>query len=101
MRRASLANIGRDRGDQYAWDALSDVDLLDPVQRTGADLRALVHGVDPHRDELAIVRNAPLPAGEHRAHLELWRRGAAEIRAWLGAATGPLAQFTATAWRSR
>jgi 7-cyano-7-deazaguanine synthase in queuosine biosynthesis len=101
VRRAALARIRRDRGDQYAWDALHDPELLDPDQRTGADLRALVHGVDPHRDELAIVRNAPLPAGEHQDHLQLWRRGAAEIRAWLGGAGDRLAELTTTAWRSR
>jgi hypothetical protein len=41
------------------------------------------------------------PPGEHQAHLQLWHRGAAEIRAWLDAADGALAQFTQTAWRSR
>jgi hypothetical protein len=101
VRRAALARIRRDRANEYAWDALTDATLLDPAERTGADLRAIVHGVDPHRDELAIMRNAPLPAGEHQAHLQLWRRGAGEIRTWLGGATGPLAEFTATAWRSR
>jgi hypothetical protein len=101
VRRASLARIRRDRGDQYAWDALNDPELLDPGQRTGADLRALVLGVNPHRDELAIVRNAPLPAGEHQAHLLLWRRGTAEIRDWLAGADGRLAELTVNAWRSR
>ncbi|WP_157411504.1 Qat anti-phage system QueC-like protein QatC [Actinoplanes rectilineatus] len=101
VRRASLAHTRRDRGDQYAWDALSDEGLLDPDQRTGADLRALVRGVNPHRDELAIVRNAPLPAGEHQDHLQLWHRGAAEVRTWLGGAGGRLAELTENAWRSR
>ncbi|MEW2384692.1 hypothetical protein AB0873_21745 [Micromonospora sp. NPDC047707] len=101
VRRAALACIRRDRADQYAWDALGDAVLLDPTERTGADLRALVHGVNPHRDELAIIRNAPLPMGEHHDHLQLWRHGAAEIRTWLGGASGKLAQLTATAWRSR
>jgi hypothetical protein len=101
VRRAALARIGHDHADDYAWDALTDPGLLDPIERTGADLRAIVHGVTPCRDELAIVRNAPLPAGEHRAHVQLWRRGAEEIRSWLADATDPLAQFTATAWRSR
>ena len=97
----SSGEFRRDNADEYAWDALTDATLLDPAERTGADLRAIVHGVSPHRDDLAIMRNAPLPAGEHQAHLQLWRRGAGEIRTWLGGATGPLAQFTATAWRSR
>lgn len=101
VRRAALARIRRDVAGDYAWDALTDAALLDPAGRTGADLRALVHGASPHRDEFAIVRNAPLPAGEHEAHLQLWRRGAKEIRTWLRTARGPLAQFTATAWRSR
>ena len=68
--------------------------------RTGADLRAIVHGVSPHRDELDIIRNAPLPPGEHHAYLDLWRRGAEEIRDWLAGGTGPLAQLTATVWRN-
>jgi len=101
VRRAALAQIRCDRADEYAWDALTDADLLHPTERTGADLRAAVHGVSPHRDELAILRNAPLPAGEHQAHLQMWRRGAQEIRTWLAGATGPLAEFTATAWRNR
>ena len=101
VRRAALATIRRDRADPYAWDALTDASLLEPSERTGADLRATVHGVSPHRDELSIIRNAPLPAGEHYDYLQLWRRGAAEIRGWLGGASGELARFTGTAWSSR
>jgi hypothetical protein len=101
VRRAALARIGHDQAGQYAWDALTDATLLEATERTGADLRALVHGVDPHRDDLAIVRNAPLPAGEHRDHLQMWRRGAAELRGWFAGAGAPLAQFTATAWGPR
>jgi hypothetical protein len=41
-----------------------------------------------------------LPPGEHHAYLDLWRRGAEEIRDWLAGGTGPLAQFTATVWRN-
>ncbi len=99
VRRAALATIKQDRADEYAWDALTDPDLLNPTERTGADLRATIHGVNPYRDDLDMIRNAPLPAGEHRAHLQLWRRGAEEMRTWLANATGPVAQFTATAWR--
>jgi hypothetical protein len=102
VRRAGLVRIRRDSASDYAWDALNDATLLNPAERTGADLHALIHGVSPHRDdEFAIIRNAPLPAGEHRAHLHLWRRGAREIRTWLGGSASALAQFTATAWRSR
>ena len=100
VRRASLARLGQDHGDDYAWDALTCPELLDPAMRTGADLRAIVHGVSPDRDELDIIRNAPLPPGEHDVYLQLWRRGAEEIRAWLAGGAGPLAQLTATAWRS-
>src|SRR6266540_2047860 len=99
VRRAALATIKQDRADEYAWDVLTERDLLNPTERTCADLRATIHGVNPYRDELDIIRNAPLPAGEHRAHLDLWRRGAEEMRSWLANATGPVAQFTATAWR--
>ena len=100
VRRAALARLGQDHGDDYAWDALTCPDLLDPAMRTGADLRAIVHGVSPDRDELDIIRNAPLPPGEHDAYLQLWRRGAEEIRTWLAGGAGPLAQLTATVWRS-
>jgi 7-cyano-7-deazaguanine synthase in queuosine biosynthesis len=98
VRRAALARIGHDHSHDYAWDALTDPGLLDPAVRTGADLRATVRGVSPHRNELDIVRNAPLPPGEHHAYLQLWRRGAEEIRAWLAGGAGSLAQLTATAW---
>ena len=101
VRRAALARIGQDRAEEYAWDALTDPELLDARRRSSADLRAIVHGVNPHRDELAILRNAPLPPGEHQAHLRLWHRGAAEVRTWLARADGELAHFTATAWRGR
>jgi 7-cyano-7-deazaguanine synthase in queuosine biosynthesis len=100
VRRASLAHTGRDHSDEYAWDALTDPELLDPALRTSADLRALVQGVNPDRDELAIIRNAPLPPGEHHAYLSLWRRGAEEIRNWLTGGTGLLAQLTETVWRN-
>jgi hypothetical protein len=100
VRRAALARLGQDHGDDYAWDALIYPELLDPAMRTGADLRAIVHGVSPDRDELDIIRNAPLPPGEHDAYLQLWRRGAEEIRAWLADGAGPLAELTATAWRN-
>ncbi len=49
VRRAALARIGHDHGNNYAWDALTDPGLLDPAARTGADLRATVRGVSPHR----------------------------------------------------
>jgi hypothetical protein len=100
VRRAALARIGHDRGSDYAWDALTDPALLNPGARTSADLRATVPGVSPHRDELDIVRNAPLPPGEHHAYLQLWRRGAQEIRTWLAGCSDPLTQLTAAAWRT-
>lgn len=101
VRRAALARIHRDDAATYSWDALHDDSLLHPDRRTGADLRALVHGVNPSRDDLSLLRNSPLPAGEHQQHLQLWRRGAAEIRAWLANADGALAELTTTSWGSR
>ena len=100
VRRAALGWIGHDRGSDYAWDALTDPALLSPGVRTGADLRATLPGVSPHRDELDIVRNVPLPPGEHHAYLQLWRRGAQEIRTWLTSGGDPLTQLTAAAWRT-
>jgi hypothetical protein len=83
-----------------AWDALSDPGLLDPAARTGANLRATVRGVSSYRDDLDIVWNAPQPPSKRVAYLQLWRRGAEEIRAWLTGGARPLAQQTATAWRN-
>ena len=66
VRRASLARLGQGSTAMITRGTRSRApELLDPAMRTGADLRAIVHGVSPDRDELDIIRNAPLPPGEH------------------------------------
>jgi 7-cyano-7-deazaguanine synthase in queuosine biosynthesis len=94
IRRASLAVPGWD-DEEYPWDALSDRRLVEEVdEHRGADLRAVVNGVFADRPDSDLLRNAPLPPGSHRDYLSVWRRGNAELRAWLKAgAQGPLADI--------
>lgn len=91
IRRASLAHVGRDDGRDYSWDALTDPALLDVRSGRSADLRAVVAAVTGHRDDRDAIKNGPLPTGERRAFVDMWRRGLAEIRSWLANASGPLA----------
>jgi hypothetical protein len=92
IRRASLAAVGWDT-EPYPWDALSDPALVeDTDEKRGADLRAVVNAVFGDRPDSDLFRNAPLPAGRHRDHLQVWRRGNDELRTWIEAgAQGPLA----------
>lgn len=89
IRRSSMAHVGWDGPQGYAWDALSGQGLLDRHTRRAADLRAVITGVYADRPDREILRNGPIPNGEHRDFLRVWRDGLAEIRAWLGGATGP------------
>lgn len=94
IRRASMAKAGWDRAEHYAWDALTDPELLDPASGRSADLRAVLAGTRPGRPASDILRNGPLPRGERTAYIDVWRRGTAEIRTWLTAsARGQLAQL--------
>lgn len=88
IRRSSMAHVGWDSADGYAWDALSGKDLLDHDTRRAADLRAVVNGVFSDRPDRDIFRNGPIPDGEHKAFLRVWRGGMAELRAWFAGATG-------------
>jgi hypothetical protein len=86
-----MAHVGWDSADGYAWDALSGKDLLDRNTRRAADLRAVINGVYTDRPDRDIFRNGPIPDGEHREFLRVWRGGIEELRLWLGGATGATA----------
>lgn len=91
IRRSSMAHVGWDDPSAYAWDALTGVGLLDRNTRRAADLRAVVNGVFAERPDRDILRNGPIPDGEHRGFLRVWRTGMGELREWLGGASGPTA----------
>jgi hypothetical protein len=91
IRRSALAHVGWD-DDPYAWDVLSEGELLNRRARRGADLRAVIAGAFANRPDRDVLRNGPLPAGEREAFLGVWRRGLAELRRWLASgAQGDLA----------
>ena len=91
IRRASLAHVGWDNS-HYAWDVLTEGELLNPRTRRGADLRAIIAGAFTDRPDRDVLRNGPLPVGDGEAFLGVWRRGLAEIRIWLtNGARGDLA----------
>ncbi|AII11479.1 Qat anti-phage system QueC-like protein QatC [Rhodococcus opacus] len=87
IRRSSMAHVGWDSADGYAWDALSGKDLLDRDTRRAADLRAVINGVYADRPDRDIFRNGPIPDGEHKEFLRIWRGGIDELRSWFDGAT--------------
>ena len=91
IRRSSMAHVGWDSADGYAWDALSGKDLLDRDTRRAADLRAVINAVYADRPDRDIFRNGPIPNGEHRNFLRVWRAGNDELRAWFNGASGATA----------
>lgn len=93
IRRSSMANVGWDTGEGYAWDALSGEDLLDHDTLRAADLRAVINSVYADRPDRDIFRNGPIPNGEHREFLRVWRAGTEELRAWFDGASGATAQI--------
>lgn len=95
IRRSSMAHVGWDSAEGYAWDALSGEDLLDHDTRRAADLRAVVNGVYANRPDRDIFRNGPIPNSEHREFLRVWRGGIQELRAWFDGASGSTAQAVA------
>lgn len=95
IRRSSMAHVGWDDGHDYAWDSLDGTDLLDRRTRRANDLRAVVNGVFDDRPDRDIVRNGPIPDGEHRAFIEVWRGGLSELRTWFDGATGLTANLVA------
>ncbi|MGB3354358.1 MAG: Qat anti-phage system QueC-like protein QatC [Mycobacterium sp.] len=93
IRRASMAHVGWDSADGYAWDALDGSDLLSRATRRASDLRAVVNGVFADRPDRDVLRNGPIPDGEQRAFLRVWRAGLEELRSWLQGATGATAEL--------
>lgn len=91
IRRSSMAHVGWDDSEGYAWDALSGEGLLDRNTRRASDLRAVINGVYAERPDRDILRNGPIPDGEHQAFLRVWRDGISELRAWFEGATGATA----------
>jgi hypothetical protein len=96
IRRASMAHVGWDGGG-YAWDVLTEGDLLQARTRRGADLRAIIRGVFTDRPDRDVLRNGPLPPGESRAFLRVWRQGLSELHDWITAgARGQLAAMVSS-----
>ncbi len=90
IRRASLAHVGWD-DEKYAYDVFDNDDLarlLRRRSRRGADLRAVVSAAVTDSPDRDVLRNGPLPLGERAAFTDVWRRGLAELRAWLTSRTG-------------
>lgn len=88
IRRAALHHFGSD-GTQYAWDALTDVELLRPDQSSGRSLRALAQSLGRPESPNDVLRNGRIPNGEAPAFYETYRRGRAELRTWLLSGAGP------------
>lgn len=93
IRRSSMAHVGWDGPNGYAWDALTGDGLLDRDTRRAADLRAVVYGVYSERPDREILRNGPIPDGEHREFLRVWRGGILELKEWLDGASGRTASL--------
>lgn len=93
IRRSSMAHVGWDSSEGYAWDALSGEGLLDQETRRAADLRAVINGVYADRPNREILRNGPIPDREHQEFLRVWRGGIEELRVWFDRATGATADI--------
>ncbi|UBV18481.1 hypothetical protein H8Z57_13810 [Mycolicibacterium fortuitum] len=93
IRRAAMAQVGWDDATGYAWDALHGGGLLDRRTRRGADLRAVIAGAYTQRPDNDVLRNGPIPDGEHRAFVDVWRRGLNELRHWLAGASEHTAEL--------
>jgi 7-cyano-7-deazaguanine synthase in queuosine biosynthesis len=93
IRRSSMARVGWDSAEGYAWDALNGKDLLDRDTRRASDLRAVINSVYADRPDRDIFRNGPIPNGEHREFLRVWRAGTDELRAWFDGASGATAEI--------
>lgn len=85
IRRSSMAHVGWDVDPQkhYSWDALTGNELLDRNTARSADLRAVINGAFNVHPDHDILRNGPIPGGEHQAFVRVWRDGLTELRNWL------------------
>jgi 7-cyano-7-deazaguanine synthase in queuosine biosynthesis len=83
IRRASTHHVGWDPTEDYIFDALGDVELLDPSSQSGASLRAAVASLHDEPTAFSVLRNGGVPAAEVEAFFDLHLRGRAELRTWL------------------
>jgi 7-cyano-7-deazaguanine synthase in queuosine biosynthesis len=88
IRRAALHRFGSD-GTQYAWDALTDAELLRRDQSSGSSLRALAQSLGRPESPNDVLRNGRIPNGEALDFYETYLRGRDELRAWLLTGAGP------------
>lgn len=88
IRRASMSRVGWDDSTDYEWDALTGARLLDTQTARNRDLRAVLNGIYTDRPDRDVLRNGPIPDGEQADFVHVWRDGLAELRMWLGEATG-------------
>jgi 7-cyano-7-deazaguanine synthase in queuosine biosynthesis len=89
IRRASMHRVGRDHvKNRYAWDALTDADLLRRSSKRGRSLRALTASLGESERPEDVLTNGRVPNGETAAFFDLYCRGRAELRDWLSGA-GP------------
>lgn len=88
IRRASMHRVGADDPKEYAWDALTDADLLKRTSKRGRALRALAARLSQPARPDDVLRNGRIPDGEAPAFFDVYRRGREELTAWLGGA-GP------------
>ncbi len=93
IRRSSMATAGWDTSQGYAWDALTGEGLLDRETQRAADLRAVINSVYSDRPDRDVLRNGPIPNGEHREFLRVWRTGTEELRSWFNGASGATAEI--------
>jgi 7-cyano-7-deazaguanine synthase in queuosine biosynthesis len=89
IRRASMHHIGQDRVAEYAWDALTDTDLLQRDWNSGASLRSLAQSLSQPERPVDVMRNGRIPGGETHQFFEVYRRGREELRAWFASGAGP------------
>ncbi len=84
IRRAAMHRIGEDQAGDYAWDALTDTDVIDPEwEKTSASIRALAANLRRGTQPSDILRNGPIPAGEIQDFLGVYERGRAELKRWI------------------
>lgn len=88
-----MAHVGWDSAQGYAWDALTGKGLIDRNTRRAADLRAVISGAYAERPDRDIFRNGPIPGGEHREFIRVWRGGINELRSWFDGATSHTAKI--------
>lgn len=93
IRRSAMKHADWDSDTDYAWDALYGEGLLDRPTRRGADLRAVVSGAYAERPDRDVLRNGPIPDGEHTEFIGVWRRGLGELSSWLNDAHGHTAEL--------